>query len=379
MNAIEQPSNGSSGTLKPLQAEWPLFLAIAISAVFLLGGATVDHLLMSPPWLIPTFAGLFLTILFGSKAVVRHAESLAHELGEPFGTLVLTLSITTIEVASISAVMLHGGNNPTLARDTIFAILMIILNGMVGLSLLCGGWVHKEQHYNLQGANVYLSVIVPLAVLSLILPDFTRTTPGPTLSGTQQAFLIIVALALYGAFLAIQTGRHRLYFSAEASQSEEPQAPRAKPRSVYRNAALLIAYLVPIVYLAELLATPIDYFTETLHLPDALGAVIIAALVATPEALSAIRAAMANHLQRAMNIFLGSVLATIGLTIPAMLVVAQFSGKPFVLGLEHTDIVMLLLTLFSCGITFGSGRTNVLQGAVHLLLFAVYVLLIFQD
>jgi Ca2+:H+ antiporter len=215
-------------------------------------------------------------------------------------------------------------------------------------------------------------------VLSLILPDFTRTTPGPTLSGVQQAFLVIIALGLYGAFLAIQTGRHRVYFGAEISQSAELKAA-AKPRSVYRSAVLLVAYLVLIIYLAELLATPIDYLTETLHLPDALGAVIIAALVATPEALSAIRAALANQLQRAMNIFLGSVLATISLTIPAMLIVGHFSGRHFVLGLEHTDIVMLLLTLFSCGITFGSGRTNVLQGAVHLLLFAVYVLLIFQD
>jgi Ca2+:H+ antiporter len=379
MNAIDEPSNWRSRALTAVRAEWPLFLAIAISALFLVGGAAITSVLMRPPWLMLTFGGLFLTILFGSKAVVRHAEDLALELGEPYGTLVLTLSITIIEVASISAVMLHGENNPTLPRDTIFAILMIILNGMVGMSLLFGGWVHKEQHYNLQGANVYLSVIIPLAVLSLILPDFTRTTPGPTLSGAQQAFLIIIALGLYAAFLAIQTGRHRLYFSEETSQSEEPEEPLVKPRSVYRSAVLLIAYLVPIVYLAELLATPIDYLTETLHLPDALGAVIIAALVATPEALGAIRAALANHLQRSMNIFLGSVLATIGLTIPAMLFVGYFSGRPFVLGLEHTDIVMLLLTLFTCGITFGSGRTNVLQGAVHLLLFVVYVLLIFQD
>jgi len=379
MNAVEQPTNRRFRALRPVQTEWPLLLSIATGALFLFGGAAVANLIMSPPWLILTFGWLFLTILFASKAVVRHAEDLAHELGEPFGTLVLTFSITTIEVASISAVMLHGANNPALPRDTVFAILMIILNGMVGLSLLFGGWMHKEQHYNLQGANVYLSVIVPLAVLSLILPDFTRTTPGPTLSAAQQAFLIIVALGLYGAFLAIQTGRHREYFSAGTPRSEESKVPAAKPRSVYFSVMLLVVYLVTIIYLAELLATPIDYFTETLHLPDALGAVIIAALVATPEALSAVRAAMANRLQRAMNIFLGSVLATIGLTIPAMLVVAHFSGRHFVLGLEHTDIVMLLLTLFSCGITFGSGRTNVLQGAVHLILFSVYVLLIFQD
>jgi Ca2+:H+ antiporter len=379
MKAIEQPSNKRFRAFKAMQSEWPLLLAVATGALFLWGGTGLVHFLMSPPWLMVTFVWLFLTILFGSKAVVRHAEAVAHKLGEPFGTLVLTLSITTIEVASISAVMLHGDNNPTLPRDTVFAILMIILNGMVGLSLLFGGWVHKEQHYNLQGANVYLSVIVPLAVLSLILPDFTRTTPGPTLSGAQQVFLIIIALGLYGAFLAIQTGRHREYFGAETPQSEESKAPGAQSRPVFRSALLLVTYLALIIFLAEQLATPIDYLLETLHLPDALGAVIIAALVATPEALSAVRAALANHLQRAMNIFLGSVLATIGLTIPAMLVVGHFSGRPFVLGLEHTDIVMLLLTLFSCGITFGSGRTNVLQGAVHLLLFAVYVLLIFQD
>lgn len=379
MNDYGHSAKASIGLVQSLRAEWPLFLAMTTSALFLFGGAAIAPLMTRPPWLVLIFAWLFLTILFASKSVVRHAEELAHALGEPFGTLILTLSITVIEVASISAVMLHGENNPTLPRDTIFAILMIILNGMVGLSLLFGGWVHKEQHYNLQGANVYLSVIVPLAVLSLILPDFTRTTPGPTLSGPQQTFLIIVAIALYGAFLAIQTGRHRRYFSADSAPVEAISAPRILPWQMLRAALLLIVYLLAIVYLAEQLAMPIDYFVETLHLPDALGAVIIAVLVATPEALSAVRAALANQLQRAMNVFLGSVLATIGLTIPAMLIVAHFSGRHFVLGLEHTDIVMLLLTLFSCGITFGSGRTNVLQGAVHLLLFAVYVLLIFQD
>ncbi len=356
-------------------------MAIVTSMAAFAYGPTLEHLLTGSPWMPITAVWLFLTILAASKAVVRHAEGLAHHLGEPYGTLILTLSITTIEVASISSVMLHGANNPTLVRDTLFAIVMIILNGMVGLSLLCGGWIHKEQHYNLQGANTYLSVIVPLAVLSLILPDFTRSTPGPTLSGTQQAFLVIVAIGLYAAFLAIQMGRHRFYFSIEPPSRLEAPAPDAnsRPRSILKNAVLLVVYLIPIIYLANLLARPIDYLSETLHLPDALGAVIIAALVATPEAMTAIRAATSNQLQRSMNIMLGSVLATIGLTIPAMLVMAQLTDRHFVLGLQHTDIVMLLLTLFSSVITFGSGRTNVLQGAVHLLLFAAYVLLIFQD
>jgi Ca2+:H+ antiporter len=262
----------------------------------------------------------------------------------------------------------------------LFAVIMIILNGMVGLSILIGGWIHREQHYNLQGANAYLSVIVPLAVLGLIMPNFTRTTPGPTLSVYQQAFLVVVSLGLYAAFLAIQTGRHHQYFG-ENSHAAHPEVivRRAEKSSAVLSALLLLAYLVPIIFLAELLAHPIDYLIETLSLPTAVGAIIIAVLVATPEALGAIRAAKANQLQRSMNIFLGSVLSTIGLTIPAMLIIGNLTGRHFVLGLEHTDIVMLLVTLFSCGVTFASGRTNILQGAVHVVLFVAYVLLIFQD
>jgi Ca2+:H+ antiporter len=276
--------------------------------------------------------------------------------------------------------MLHGENNPTLVRDTLFAVIMIILNGMVGISILVGGWIHREQHYNLQGANAYLSVIVPLAVLSLIMPDFTRTTPGPTLSVYQQGFLVVVSLGLYAAFLAIQTGRHHQYFGEGAPTAEPETSPGRGDKSFTGfSAILLLAYLAPIIYLAELLAHPIDYLLETLRLPTAVGAIAIAILVATPEALGAIRAAKGNQLQRSMNIFLGSVLSTIGLTIPAMLIIGNLTGKHLVLGLEHTDIVMLLVTLFSCGVTFASGRTNVLQGAVHVVLFVAYVLLIFQD
>lgn len=355
-------------------------MSAVTSIAFLLGGEPLMRLAMTPPVLVCTSLWIFGLIMVSSIRVVGHAEQLASRLGEPYGTLILTLSVTAIEIASISAVMLHGQNNPTLVRDTLFAVIMIILNGMVGISILVGGWIHREQHYNLQGANAYLSVIVPLAVLSLIMPDFTRTTPGPTLSIYQQCFLIVVSLGLYAAFLAIQTGRHQHYFG-EAQPAVHSEAPpeAAGRSSVMMSALLLLAYLAPIIYMAELLAHPIDYLIETLNLPTALGAIIIAILVATPEALGAIRAAKGNQLQRAMNIFLGSVLSTIGLTIPAMLIIATLTGRHFVLGLQHTDIVMLLVTLFSCGVTFASGRTNVLQGAVHVVLFVAYVLLIFQD
>ena len=230
-------------------------------------------------------------VLGSALSVVRHADRVAEALGEPYGTLVLTLSVTAIEVMSISAVMLHGANNPTLVRDTLFAIVMIILGGMVGASLLIGGARHREQHYNLQGANAYLSVIIPLAVLTLSLPNYTVTTAGPTLSAAQQVFLVIMSIGLYGAFLAIQTGRHRGYFTLE--EEHEPRPRRGDRQApLYRHATLLILYMAPVAYLAEQFAHPMDYLIETLNVPTQLGGVAIAMLVATPEALGAMRAAL---------------------------------------------------------------------------------------
>jgi Ca2+:H+ antiporter len=223
-------------------------------------------------------------------------------------------------------------------------------------------------------------VIVPLAVMSLIMPDFTQTTPGPTLSVPQEVFLALMSIGLYAAFLVIQTGRHRGYFSFEEAASPRPAnvAP-VESSPLLRHALLLAAYMLPVVFLAEQLARPIDYLIETLRAPAALGGVIIAVLVATPEAIGAVRAAVSNQLQRSMNIFMGSVLSTIGLTIPIMLVVSHVTGRQIYLGVQNTSFVMLLLTLFLSAITFASGRTNVLQGAVHALLFVAYVLLIFQN
>jgi Ca2+:H+ antiporter len=364
----------------PVRDEWFLAVSAATGLAFLVSGGALLGGLSSPPWLALVFLWLFAAVLGSALCVVRHAERLAVRLGEPYGTLILTLSITFIEVVSISAVMLHGENNPTLARDTVFAVVMIVLNGMVGLSLLLGGWRHREQHYNLQGANAYLGVIIPLVVLSLLLPDYTQTTPGPTLSLAQEAFLVLVAVGLYAAFLAIQTGRHSGYFREEdeaAAVGHAAQAGEAPP-PIARHAALLVAYLVPVVFLAEQLAHPVDYLIETLRAPAPLGGVIVAVLVATPEAVGAARAALANHMQRSVNIFLGSVLSTIGLTVPAMVLIGHAIGRDVVLGVEHTDLVMLLLTLAVSVVTFASGHTNVIQGAVHLVLFAAYLLLIVQ-
>jgi Ca2+:H+ antiporter len=347
--------------------------------VFLLQEETLSHRAAGPLAQGLVAVWLFAVILGSAICVVRHAEALAHRLGEPYGALILTLSVTSIEVMSLSALTAQPDSDPTLVRDTLFSVVMIILNGMVGLSLLSGAWRHTEQQYNLQGANTYLGLIIPLAVLSLVMPDFTRTTSGPTLSTGQETFLIVMALALYALFLVVQTGRHRGYFSLDAAGREPAEAHPGEPHALARHAALLVAYMLPVAFLAEQLAHPVDNAIGALHAPVALSGTMIAVLVATPEALGAVRAAVANRLQQAVNIFLGSVLSTIALTVPAMLLISHLTGRHLILGLEHSDFVMLLLTLAVSVVTFASGRTNVLQGAVHFLLFVAYVLLIFQN
>lgn len=371
-----------------VKREWFLGASALTCLVFWLDGGAIFDALSNPVWLVGVLASLLAAVLGSAIAVVRHADALAERFGEPFGTLILTLSVTSIEVMSITAVMLHGENNPTLARDTLFAVTMIILNGMIGLSLLLGGWRYKEQQYNLQGANAYLGVIIPLGVLALIMPNFTVTTSGPTLSFGQEVFLVVLSAGLYSAFLFLQTRRHRGYFMHDDLYGDgglaDIAAAAAEPdihepgMSPYAHATLLLAYMAPVVYLAEQLAQPVDYVIETMRAPAALGGLAIAILVATPEAIGAVRAAAANNLQRSINIFLGSVLSTIGLTVPAIIIISHLTHHPIELGLQHTDQILFLLTLAMCVVNFSSGRTNVLQGGVHLILFATYLFLIFE-
>ncbi len=369
--------------IESLRAEAPLVFVVATMVAFLVfgGGWLTD--LSDPRWLALMFAWLFATILWAALKVVHHADCLAVKLGEPYGTLILTISVISIEVLMISALMLSGSNNPTLARDTMFAVIMIVLNGMVGLTLLLGALRHGEQDYNLQGANAYLSVIIPLAILTMLLPDLTVSTPTPTLTGFQAVFLVVICIALYGTFLAIQTVRHRGYFTNAASMPDhgDAEADDHEPtglRSTPVHAMLLLAYLVPVVVLAKKLATPIDYGIEELAWPAALGGFIVAALVLTPEAVGAVRAGLANRLQRAVNIFLGSVMATIGLTVPAVLTISLLTGRTVELGLQGADIIMLITTLLVAMVTFSAQRTNLLQGVVHLVLFLAYLMLIFS-
>lgn len=366
-----------------LLQEWPLLVNVATTLVFLVYGQSLLADLSHPVWFALILTWLLLTIVFSLFAVVRHAESLAEKLGEPLGTLVLTMAVTGIEVMIIIAAMSTGKGSPTLARDAMFAVVMIMLNGMVGLTLLIGGLKYKEQDYNLQGATSFLAVILPLAVIGLVLPNYTSSSPDQTFSTIQAAFLIIVSVALYGIFLTIQNGRHRAYFRV-ARQTEETRDAKRKWRIVHEvrsfpyHVLLLLAYMGPLVILTQHLAVPIDFTTRVLGAPVALAGFLIAVLVLAPESLGAVRAALANDLQRSVNILLGSVLATIGLTIPAVLAFGLLFHKSIILGLEPVDITMLSLTLVLSTMTFSSSRTNILLGAVHLLLFLAYLLLIFQ-
>lgn len=361
---------------------------IAAFVSFLFFAVAGDRLSPEQIGVVPSFfllLVLFLVMLWAAFSVVRHAECLATLLGEPYGTLILTLSVIGIEVALIAAIMVAGDDKPTLARDTMFSIIMIVLNGLVGLSIVTGGLKHRLQQYNLQGASAYLTMLIPFAVLGLVLPRFTNSAAGGESSPLMAGFLIIMSIVLYGIFLAVQTLTHSDIFqhqphsagntSAEAGQSDHHDYP---VKTIPHHAIGLIAALVPIVLLSKILAIYIDFGIDALGAPLAFGGFLIAALILTPEALSAIRAAQANQLQRSVNICLGSSIATMGLTIPMVLIIGWVTGQPVILGLEMTEIVMLALTLIVSLVTFVSMRTHVLQGAVHLALFAAYVILIFD-
>jgi Ca2+:H+ antiporter len=361
-----------------IRAEFPLLVGLGTAAIFVAVGSDLNDLTTRALPLLGIFVWLFAVILWSAMCVVRHAECLAIKLGEPYGTLILTLSAVSIEVVMISTAMLHGANNPTLGRDAIFAVIMIALAGLVGLSLLLGGLRYREQHYNIQGVNAYLNVIMALAVLGLVLPNFTTSTSGPTFSTEQGIFFATVSLLLYAIFLLIQTLRHRGYF-LDVKENATTHSPHhlARVRSTGFHGLMLLLYLVTVMFLAEKFAIPLDNSIEQFHMPQAFGGAVIAALVLSPEGLGAVAASLHNQLQRSINILFGSVLATIGLTIPAVLMIGLLTKRSVALGLQGGNLPLLLLTLAVSVVTFTSRKTNILQGCIHLLLFAVFVLLIF--
>jgi Ca2+:H+ antiporter len=306
-------------------------------------------------------------------AAVYHAEVVAHRTGEPFGTLVLALDVTIIEVTLIVSVMLGvAADKAGLARDTVFAVVMIVCNGIVGLCLLWGGMRHHEQGFQVQGASAALAVLASLTILTMILPNYTLGTPGPAFSTSQLIFASVVSLVLYGSFVFIQTLRHRDYFLPLGS-GEEKQASPPSNKVALISFGLLLVSLIAIVGLAKTLTPAVEIMILSLGAPKAMVGVAIAMLVLMPESLAAFSAARADRLQTSLNLALGSALASIGLTIPAVAVVSILLGQQLALGLDAKEIVLLALTLLVGVITLGTGRTTVLQGIVHLVIFAVFL------
>jgi Ca2+:H+ antiporter len=311
-------------------------------------------------------------------AAVHHAEVLAVRLGEPFGSVLLAIAVTVIEVALIVSIMLSAkAGSEAVARDTIFSAVMIALNGVIGLCLVFGAQRHHEQSFQLQGASAALAVLGTLATFALVLPNYTLATLGPLYSPVQLLAIGAVSVALYGIFVFIQTMRHRNYFLEVGEDALESDAPHDRPsnKATSISAVLLVVALIAVVLLAKVLSAPLDKLVAMANLPQAFVGVVIAAIVLLPEGLAAVKAALLNRLQSSINLALGSALASIALTIPTVAVVSLVLGQKLVLGLTPASTVLLLLTLFVSTLTLGTGRTTVLQGAVHLVIFIVFVLM----
>jgi Ca2+:H+ antiporter len=324
-------------------------------------------------------SGIFVAVialaLAGSVfAAVHHAEVVAHRVGEPYGTLVLALAVTLIEVALIVSLMIAGGTEAAaLARDTVFAAVMIILTGIIGLCLLVGGLRHREQTFSLDGVSAALVALAAIVVLALVFPNYTVTTPGPYYSPSQLMLIAVVSLVIYGAFVFAQTIGHRgIFVEDEAAMEPHHAAPPSNAVTAV-SAILLMACLTAVVLLAKKLAPSLESAVSRMGAPNAVVGVIIAAIVLLPEGLAALRAARANRLQTSLNLALGSALASIGLTIPAVSVLSLYLHTELVLGIDTKSTVLLILSLFITAIALRTGRTIVLHGIVLLVIFVVYL------
>jgi Ca2+:H+ antiporter len=359
-------SKAAAITLPRWSIATPVVACAVLAAAFAWGGE------LGWPLVVAVAACLFAAVI----AAVHHAEVVAHRVGEPFGTLTLAVAVTVIEVALIVSLMLSGDEaTSSLPRDTVFAAVMIICNGMVGLCLLVGGIRHRVLEFRIEGTSPALAVLAALTTLTLVLPTTTVTTPGPTFSSAQLVFAGVMSLALYGVFVLVQTTRHRDYFLPVGASDEDVHVDPPSTAVALASFGLLVVALIAVVGLAKTLAPAIEAGVRAANLPHASVGVAIALLVLLPETWSAVRAAAANRIQTSLNLALGSGLATIGLTIPAVAALSLWIELPLTLGLPPKEVVLLVLTLIVATLTLGSGRATVLQAAVHVVLFAVFLFL----
>ncbi|MEV6416266.1 ionic transporter y4hA [Kribbella sp. NPDC051718] len=362
---------------------------------------TKTHVLSGlPRWslAVPPLALIVLAVSWGSKpgvillilicaglgaaviAAVHHAEVVAHRVGEPFGTLILALAVTVIEVALIVTLMASGGDKAaSLARDTVFAAVMITCNGILGLALVVGSLRHKTQEFRVHASGSALAVMTALVTLSLVLPTFTTSTPGATFSAAQLAFAGVASLVMYGVFVFVQTIRHRDYFlpvtEPTDEDSEEVHAEAPSTKTALLSLGLLFGCLIAVVGLAKTVSPKLESAVESAGAPLAVVGVVIALLVLLPETVAAVRAALRNRLQTSLNLALGSALASIGLTIPAIAIASIWLDGPLVLGLGGKEMVLFALTVVISMLTLATGRATLLQGAVHLMIFGSFLFL----
>ena len=314
-------------------------------------------------------------------AAVHHAEVIAHRVGEPFGTIVLALAVTVIEVALIVSMMLSGGEaTSALARDTVFAAVMIILNGIIGLSLLAGGRRHHEQGFGLKGVTAGLATLTVIVIFTLVLPNYATSASGPAFTSSQLVFIAVVTLVLFGGFTFIQTVRHRDYFLPDDEESEDNPREHAGPptsREALASLGVLLVALVAVVLSAKAISPSIEYVLDVLGAPAATLGILIAGIVLLPEGVAAVRAAIHNRLQTSLNLAIGSAIASIGLTVPTVAVLSLVMGWPLALGLDDKSTMLLVTTLFVASLSLRTGRTNILLGLVHIVMFAAYLFLSF--
>jgi len=355
-----------------LRASWTWLVPLA--ALALLAAAAVAGV------------GAVLAVLCGAAlvgaviAAVHHAEVVAHRVGEPLGTLVLALAVTAIETALILSMMIAGGEDmAVLPRDAIYAAVMIICNGVVGICVLLGGLAHREQTFRVEGAGAGLAALIVMSALTLVLPVFTTSTPAfGTYSASQLAFVAMASAALWAVFVFVQTVRHRDYFLPVTGAGDlDVHADPPTAGEAWASSGLLLVSLVGVVGLAKMLSPTIEGAVEAANAPRVVVGIVVAALVLLPEAWAATRAARADRLQSSMNLAIGSALACIGLTVPVVVLASIALDLPLVLGLEAKDMAMLAITFLVSAVTLSTGRTYMMQGAVHMVLFAAFLFLAF--
>lgn len=358
--------------VKTRHKETSLIFPVLALAVLLFWGSSQS---------LPVVVGINILALVGiltsAFSVVRHADVLAHRLGEPYGSLILSLSVVILEVSLISALMATGDAAPTLMRDTLYSIIMIVTGGLVGFSLLLGGRKFATQYMNLFGIKQYLIALFPLAIIVLVFP---MALPGANFSTGQALLVALISAAMYGVFLLIQTKTHQSLFVYEHEDDGDDDDPHHGKPSAHSSAwhtVWLIVHLIAVIAVTKMNANPLETLLTELNAPVAFTGFLVALLILSPEGLGALKAVLNNQVQRAMNLFFGSVLATISLTVPVVTLIAFMTGNELQFALGAPEMIVMVASLLLCQISFSTGRSNVLNGAAHMALFIAYLMTIF--